>query len=438
MNYNLLYCFNKNNLNTGIIKQNINNITNILYNIDPLTEKAKYLSLSCIYGAFFGDAIGANCEFLFPSTKNHLNIYQNYKGSRFLPGEITDDSELAMSAAFAYMDANDQNDSRIQDLMYYYFGIWKESGPKDMGSTTLNSLKYFNSSYSIDQIKFDKIKPSIQKNNWNSLSNGVLMRLSTFIVFYFYTNFDKVNSIIQNFFNITINTNEIDNELLNLIFDIFYKVKKNSEITHPNPEIAISASFFSLMVLAGMVRNNAKEIYSLFKMIALSKKFTENNENKDFNAYAQAIQKKFVRIIYEIEKNEKNAVYNLMGYYMHAFKLSIYYLYKITKGQIKDQNLYYYIMCEICNLGGDTDTNCAIVGTMIGPLVGYKNFQPQLFDKFLKFYPENRTQYTSAFMYIYVNYLEEKYLYKKKYSNNEKENTYPAYTKLFQFLKNPI
>ena len=433
MNYNLLYFFNKNNLNTGIIKQNINNITNILYNIDPSTEKAKYLSLSCIYGAFFGDAIGANCEFLFPSTKNHLNIYQNYKGSRFLPGEITDDSELAMSAAFAYMDANDQNDLRIQDLMYYYFGIWKESGPKDMGSTTLNSLKYFNSSYSIDQIKFDKIKPAIQKENWNSLSNGVLMRLSTFIVFYFYTNFDKVNAIIQNFFNITINTNEIDNELLNLIFDIFYKVKKNSEITHPNPEIAISAAFFSLIVLAGMVRNNAKEIYSLFKMIALSKKFKENNVNKDFNTYAQAIQKKFVRIIYEIEKNEKNAVYNLMGYYMHAFKLSVYYLYKISNGQISHNNLYYNIMSEICNLGGDTDTNCAIVGTMIGPLIGYKNFHPQSFDKFIKFFPENRTQYTSAFMYIYVKYLEDKYLNKQNSST-----VHPSYDKLMQFLTNPI
>ena len=343
-----------------------------------------------------------------------------------------------MSAAFAYMDANGQNDPRIQDLIYYYFGIWKESHPKDMGNATINSLKYFSSSYSIDQIKFGKIKPIIQKENWNSLSNGVLMRLSTFIVFYFYNNLDKINKIIQNFFNETIKNNDIDDELLSLFIDIFNNVNRNSEITHPNPEISISAAFFSLMVLAGMVRSNAEEMYSLFKIIAFSKKLNETNKIKGFNNYVQSIQKKFVRIIFEIEKKEKNSVYNLMGYYMHAFKLSIYYLYKITKGQIKDQNLYYYIMCEICNLGGDTDTNCAIVGTMIGPLVGYKNFQPQLFDKFLKFYPENRTQYTSAFMYIYVNYLEQKYLYKKIYSNNEKENTYPAYTKLFQFLINPI
>lgn len=93
-----------------------------------------------------------------------------------------------MSAAFAYMDANYQNEPRIQDYMFYYFGIWKESLPKDIGHTTINSLKYFNSSYDIDQIKFEKIKSQIQKENLNSLSNGILMRLSTFIVFYFYSN----------------------------------------------------------------------------------------------------------------------------------------------------------------------------------------------------------------------------------------------------------
>ena len=130
---------------------------------------------------------------------------------------------------------------------------------------------------------------------------------------------------------------------------------------------------------------------------------------------------------------EKNSVYNLMGYYMHAFKLSVYYLYKISNGQISHNNLYYNIMSEICNLGGDTDTNCAIVGTMIGPLIGYKNFHPQSFDKFINIFPENRTQYTSAFMYIYVKYLEDKYLNKKNSST-----AHPSYDKLMQFLTNPI
>ena len=71
-------------------------------------------------------------------------------------------------------------------------------------------------------------------------------------------------------------------------------------------------------------------------------------------------------------------------------------------------------MFDICDYGGDTDTNCAIVGAMIGPLIGYKNFKKDLFDKFIRFITIRRCQYTSAFIYVYINYLEEKLLNNKQ------------------------
>ena len=40
---------------------------------------------------------------------------------------------------------------------------------------------------------------------------------------------------------------------------------------------------------------------------------------------------------------------------------------------------------EICDYGGDTDTNAAIVGTVIGPLIGFKNFGDETISSFLKF-----------------------------------------------------
>ena len=94
---------------------------------------------------------------------------------------------------------------------------------------------------------------------------------------------------------------------------------------------------------------------------------------------------------------------------MHGFKLSVYYLYKYPEmAENQDTDLYYKIMCDVCDYGGDTDTNCAIVGAMIGPLIGYKNFSKELFDTFIKFIPEERCQFNSAFMYVYVDYLEKK------------------------------
>ena len=58
---------------------------------------------------------------------------------------------------------------------------------------------------------------------------------------------------------------------------------------------------------------------------------------------------------------------------------------------------------------------------MIGPLIGYKNFNKYYFDIFIRFIPKKRCQYNSAFMYIYVNYLEKKFIEENmKWKNREK------------------
>ena len=441
MNHFFLYYFNRKNLDEYLIKENIENIINRLNSINFDNNKHKYLTLSCIFGAFLGDSIGSNCEFSYPSQKNYELIFKNIKG-KFRPGEVTDDSEMAMSAAFAYIDANNEMDLRIQDLIYYYFCLWGASHPKDIGNTTVNALKFWNPNSNIKQTKFNRaIKEAINKQNWNSLSNGFLMRISTFIVFYYYTHYENIYIKIQNFFSHISYDNELNDELIYLYLDIFNESTKNIEVTHPNFENCISSAVFTLLVLTGMIRKNASDIYFLFRIISFSKKFIECH--KSYLNIAQTVQKKYYTIIKEIESNTKFSVFENMGYYIHGFKLSIYYLYKYPKmGLINDNNLYYNIMCEICNLGGDTDTNCSIVGTIIGPLIGYKNFRSELFEKLIRFIPENRTQYNSAFMYIFVDYLEKKYLYKNKYETKGKnyyeKSEYHAYQLIKEFLTQKI
>jgi ADP-ribosylglycohydrolase len=258
------------------------------------------------------------------------------------------------------------------------------------------------------------------------------MRISTFIVFYYYTNYDFINETIQNYFNSNSNLNELTSEIIMLYSDIYNESTKNTQITHPNFENAIICSVFILMVLTGMIRRNAHDIYLLFKIIIISKKFI--NFHQGFINYAQSAQSKFASIARDVESKAKLTVFESMGYYVHAFKLCVYFLYNFPKMGVNNtnyKNLYYDIMCDICDLGGDTDTNCAIVGTMIGPLLGYDNFKKELFDYFIRYIPENRTQYTSAFMYIYVDYLEKKYLYKNINTNGE---NYVAFKKITEFL----
>ena len=111
-----------------------------------------------------------------------------------------------------------------------------------------------------------------------------------------------------------------------------------------------------------------------------------------------------------------------MGYYIHGFKLSVYNVKRLADmGKNIGDDVYYKIMCDVCDFGGDTDINCAIVGAMIGPLIGYKNFNKKYFSEFIRFIPYQRCQFNSAFMYVYVNYLEESILKGKQNEENMKK-----------------
>ena len=76
-----------------------------------------------------------------------------------------------------------------------------------------------------------------------------------------------------------------------------------------------------------------------------------------------------------------------IGWYGHSFKLTLYYL--INFEYIDEKNRFKIILDEICNLGGDTDTNACIVGGVIGPLIGFKNFGVY-FDKVHNLIPHDR------------------------------------------------
>jgi len=58
-----------------------------------------------------------------------------------------------------------------------------------------------------------------------------------------------------------------------------------------------------------------------------------------------------------------------MGYLKHAFILAFLFL---LRADLADEELYDEAMWQTTSLGGDTDTNCAIVGGLIGAYLGLK------------------------------------------------------------------
>ena len=379
LSYFYLYLFrNFKDLNFSYFSNNIKLLHKKINSISQKKNFDKYISLSCIFGAFLGDSLGGHCEFMESSQFNHQRIYTN---ERFKNGQTTDDSEMALAKAFAIMDMKDIN-NLDQNLIFYYYGIWIMSMP---------------------------LEKKIASQNCNSKANGGLMRISTLIVWYYYKNKNEIKNILKT---------DNKTKFLELYNNIYLEVKKDFEITHPNKENIVSGALLTFMTLCTM---------NLFSGEDTIKKLLILLENDIFNTSSDENVLKLLVTNTLKEVNSDNFdkyqhfkhVFQNMGYYAHAFKLCIYYLTVIDKRRKIEENIFIRIIEEICDYGGDTDTNAAIVGTVIGPMIGYTNFtNDKLFENLILFFNPNRLIYSSSFIYFFVEYLDNCFNGKNLGNNN--------------------
>ena len=108
-----------------------------------------------------------------------------------------------------------------------------------------------------------------------------------------------------------------------------------------------------------------------------------------------------------------------MGYYMHSLKLTLYFLiyYDYIEGK-RPEKRFREIMNQICNLGGDTDTNCCIVATVIGPIIGMSKFGNE-FNKMIELIPPKRGIFSVAMVLLFVIYLKKSNRDNKLVENNK-------------------
>ena len=359
-----------------------------------------YKVLSCIYGSFLGDAIGSFCEFHKPSEKNKNKIFKEDPVFKQLKGQATDDSEMAMSFAYAVMESPEK-ETLDGNYLYYFYGAWAKSKPIDIGYTVKDSYKKFDFyKHHPNHKKFQESIGEFFNQNYKSLSNGFLMRKSTFIAWIYYRFYYEVFS---SFNNINDNT-----KLIKLYEKIYELSSIDNSCTHPNLETNAASSFYCIMALGAISGLRANSIIDKIYYLCKEKYFQNKGEEvkKVANFIINYIDKfKSLNFDYKnfTKPENEDCVNKRIGWYVHAFKLTLYYL--IQYEMINEKKRFQTIMEEICNLGGDTDTNCCIVGAVIGPLDGFYHFG-EYFEKMIDVIPRNRYLFSVCLMVPYVNFLK--------------------------------
>ena len=395
---------NYSKLNTTIFEENINILKEKIYstieNKDLKENKDIYIMLSSIYGAFLGDSMGCGAEFMPKDKNNHLLIYR--KDGKFKPGQVTDDSEMAMSLAYGIISENNKK-TLNPNLIYYFYSLWYSSNPLDIGAITKNALILLDINkvnITDNNIFSEKIKSKIKAKNSNSLANGFIMRSSPFLAWFYMFNKKYVKDSLET---------KSSDKYLELYKKIHEEMAKDTQLTHPNEETAIAGSIFIFMGLCTMQQKySGKEILEMTHILFENNFFEENDISKNLKNIFEELLNEFSKPNFSKDKffdKEEEQV----GYYMHSFNLTIYYLsiFDEQKEKISLKEFFTNMMFDISDFGGDTDTNGAIVGMIMGPLIGIENFDRKYLDILLSFYSKDRLIYTNIFMYFYVYALQE-------------------------------
>jgi len=315
-----------------------------------------------LMGGFVGDALGGRYEFM----TDHLSqIHRDIarcngdldilgKGVwNLYPGQITDDSELALTLAQNILN-NTKPDQESLAKMYIE---WYRSDPFDIGSTTKNA---FSTTNRADMINASKLwnEKSLADHGTNSLSNGALMRIAPMCIFCagYLCKYERL-SIIQ-------------------ISNCRSFLKIDTQLTHYSNEALNYCYFFLLLCVSGIIYGKLDHGFTWIDHI---KEYLDDADEP-------------YRILHRATDPDAVLVHDpkvQQGDMRIAYQLAIR---KAILCQV-DKMTFEEALVSTIKLGGDTDTNACIVGILCGAVTGAKNIPGSWIDRIINAKPARYDKY---------------------------------------------
>jgi ADP-ribosyl-[dinitrogen reductase] hydrolase len=269
--------------------------------------------LGALYGHAYGDASGARLEFRGIPSECEIKRAMELSGGgvfNLSPGQVTDDGELTLQvfrALYEYFLEN--TDTELDELFFRRFKEWFDSNPFDIGHTTRNAFQGATTHFAMSE--------NVTMLNINSESNGALMRSIPHAIFAYAMDLDE-----------------------DQLYDL---VQMDVQLTHVKQCVIHLVYAYCIIILYIFQGKNNTQIFERLTRLGNDLddlKLTTLLEN--YNAYSD--------------------VTHNVGWDKHAFSLVLYCLFN---NYSFEHSIEYTL-----SLGGDTDTNAAIVGGVMGAKYG--------------------------------------------------------------------
>jgi ADP-ribosylglycohydrolase len=262
--------------------------------------------------------------------------------------------------------------------------MWTLSPPFDIGNTISSALCNNQKSNKClyDEGLSKKFIGNSKLYNAESLSNGFLMRITPLAV-WIYFNF-------KDYLELEFTLGRVS------VFEYVYPIiEADSSLTHSNQEAAVGSLIYCYIIFCILRERNKQpdaSIKTVFENVwELLDKFIDHCEVRDFMHFDRF---PYIRLLKEVKDKKINSKldalnflrnrrigYENQGYYLHALMLCFFFVKNINV-YVNESNAYDEIILTVCDMGGDTDTNAAILGGVLGAGFGYKEL-PKKVDQML-------------------------------------------------------